>query len=33
MDKKKLIKPNLTENAMKVLEKRYFLKNDNGDSI
>lgn len=33
MDKNKLIKPNLTENALKVLEKRYFLKNDKGDSI
>lgn len=33
MDRKKLIKPNLTENALKVLEKRYFLKDDKGESI
>jgi ribonucleoside-diphosphate reductase alpha chain len=31
MDKKKLAKPILTENAMKVLEKRYFLKNEKGE--
>ncbi len=33
MDKNKLSNPALSENALKVLEKRYFLKNDKGESI
>jgi ribonucleoside-diphosphate reductase alpha chain len=33
VDKNKLIKPTLSENAMKVLEKRYFLKNDKGECV
>lgn len=33
MAKKPLNKPNLTENAMTVLKKRYFKKNDKGEAI
>ncbi len=33
MDKNKLIKPILTENALTVLRKRYFIKNDKGEPI
>ncbi len=33
MDKNKFLNPVLTENALTVLKKRYFIKNDKGESI
>ena len=33
MEKEKLINPILTENALTVLKKRYFIKNDNGEPV